>query len=206
MRGVARLPARLGGKARLDRRKPGFHLFEYEALLRGLVGAELFRTLAEASATKRLQHRRQSSDLGVGRGIGLGKIADFSFQPKRLGAESFGLSLVGLRFHLETISASCRGERQRFELVNVVRKLARALYHASDNSTLVDESPAFPAFINRFAASSGALRRPNVYRANPFPIQPFNQRHKLRMTEPHLATCRRRPAEMRTLQALRKQA
>ena len=42
-----------------------------------------------------------------------------------------------------------------------------------------------------FFISAGALRRPHFHRANPFPIQPFNQRHDLRVTQTDLVASRR---------------
>jgi hypothetical protein len=61
LRGLARLGVRLGGQLCLY--DPRLHLFEDEALLPGLVGGVLFRTLAEAAAKKRPQDRRQPRDL-----------------------------------------------------------------------------------------------------------------------------------------------
>ncbi len=54
-----------------------------------------------------------------------------------------------------------------------------------------------------FFISAGAPRRPHVHRANPLPIQPFDQRHDLRVTQTNLVASRRRPAEMRAFETLR---
>jgi hypothetical protein len=175
LRGLARLGARLGGQPRLDGRDPRLPLFEDEALLVGLVGVELFRTLAERAATKRLQNRRQPLDLRFRRRVRLHEILDLRFQAQRLGKDSLRFGLVGGSFRLETIGASLCCKRQRFELVNVVSKLAESFGHALHASVFVDESLLFSRTFRALGVSfqsTGALRRSHVHRANSLPIEP----------------------------------
>ena len=140
---LTRLRARLGGEPRADLFQPGLDFLEREALLLVLVGPELLRLLAEAPATKRLQDRGQPRDLGLRRRIGLREVVDLRLQLQDFAAR-------GLRFRLGLVGASGVGERQRFEFVNVVGKLAGALDHADMASIFADESPAFSAVSKHF--------------------------------------------------------
>ena len=100
-RRLARLGARLRRQPRIDLSQAGFHFLEYEALLLGLVGSELFRTLAEAAAPQRLQDRGQARDLGLGDGVGLREVLDLRRQASKPATEAPARRLFGLNFRLE---------------------------------------------------------------------------------------------------------
>jgi hypothetical protein len=74
---LARLSGRPRRQPRVDLLKAGLDFLEYEALLLGVVGSELFGTLAEAAPPQRLQDRGQPRDLGLGHRVGLRQIVDF---------------------------------------------------------------------------------------------------------------------------------
>ena len=147
-----------------------------EALLLVLVGAELFRTLAEAAAPKRLQDRRQPRDLGFRRRVASAEIADLRLQAQRLGLQGLARRSCWRSVRLEAFGASALRKRQRLELRQrrqEARRSARSCFESLAYSLMkVSHFQRFPSDSFHINRRSAAPELPPPGRASSRDLQP----------------------------------